>query len=320
MAGAFHQISPIMDHLYLCGYPALNPERIQHLGITNIINCSMDIPCPVIGRISYTRVPVHDMPRSNLAPYFEKCADYINNVKSKGGKALVHCMAGVSRSASICIVYLMKYYKMSLAQAYNYVRSKRHVIRPNQGFFKQMIDYENKLFGKTSVKMMNSPIGVIPDVYQKDIGGMIWLTQQDGNPTPKPKASPQLHRHTLSITSSAPNSTSQGHSNAKAIMSSSVTPVTRSTLPPVVTPSFSSKAVFTARQPGVSSASATFTYSSKTPTAANGLSSSADSYQKPGYKYVPRGNSMYRSEPVMNAKHQPMTTYQLSYGAAQKLY
>lgn len=67
----------------------------------------------------------------------------------------MHCVAGVSRSASLCMIYLVKYERMTLRQAYHYVKSARPIIRPNIGFWKQMIDYERKLrgyFNKNSVQ------------------------------------------------------------------------------------------------------------------------------------------------------------------------
>jgi hypothetical protein len=74
------------------------------------------------------------------------------------------------------IVYLMKYQNMSLRDAHDLVKSKRNFIRPNLGFWKQLVDYERKLFGKNSIKLVNSSIGIIPDIYENEIKNMIWAT------------------------------------------------------------------------------------------------------------------------------------------------
>ena len=343
--GTFHQISPITGHLFLSGYPALKPDRILHCGVTNIINCSMDIPCPTIGKISYTRVAVTDMPRSNLAPYFDKCADYINQVKSKGGKTLVHCMAGVSRSASICIVYLMKYYKMTLADAYKYVRIRRAVIRPNYGFFKQMIDYETRLFGKASVKMINSPIGIIPDVYQQDLQGMIWLTHQEqaNNERRLQRHTPAHHTASFRQAQLPPMSNSTNTISAMGTSTGSVYTANRGISPTRVIHSSSptkhtnsSNTMYTAKQlmsssPNRNTSNTTTRQNKQLSSSADNykrqlsssadnykkqLSSSADNYKRPAYKYDTPHSSMFRSEPNMSTKQIPqaMTTYQLSYG------
>ncbi|TKR92876.1 hypothetical protein L596_007444 [Steinernema carpocapsae] len=122
-------------------------------------------------RIDYMKIRIEDNPHARLDNYFDMVADKIRSVKERGGKTLVHCVAGVSRSASLCIVYLVKYEKMTLRQAYHYVKAARPIVRPNVGFWKQMIDYEKRLRGHASVSMVNTihcdlPI---PDVYSNDL-------------------------------------------------------------------------------------------------------------------------------------------------------
>ena len=49
-------------------------------------------------------------------------------------KILFHCFAGVSRSATVAIAYIMVTQKLSVKEAYNEVKSKRDMIHPNDGF------------------------------------------------------------------------------------------------------------------------------------------------------------------------------------------
>ncbi|EPY87337.1 protein phosphatase Slingshot 1-like protein [Camelus ferus] len=60
-------------------------------------------------------------------------------------KCLVHCKMGVSRSASTVIAYAMKEFGWPLEKAYNYVKEKRSVTRPNAGFMRQLSEYEGIL-------------------------------------------------------------------------------------------------------------------------------------------------------------------------------
>jgi dual specificity phosphatase 12 len=52
---------------------------------------------------------------------------------SKGG-VLVHCYAGVSRSATCVIAFLMQEKNMSFEEAFTFASKKRPVIFPNMGF------------------------------------------------------------------------------------------------------------------------------------------------------------------------------------------
>ncbi|XP_074653648.1 dual specificity protein phosphatase 14-like isoform X2 [Tubulanus polymorphus] len=174
-ASMFQQIAQINDHLFLCGASARKPDRLQQLGVTDIINCTIEIPNMKVPGIDCDQIHIDDVPHARLYAYFDRCADKIHQVKKRGGKTLVHCVAGVSRSASLIIAYLMKYQRMRLRDAYYHVRQRRQCIRPNVGFWKQLIEYEKKVFGQASVKMIQSPIGWIPDVYKDEAKNMVPL-------------------------------------------------------------------------------------------------------------------------------------------------
>ncbi|XP_060076248.1 dual specificity protein phosphatase 14-like [Ylistrum balloti] len=171
----FNQIASITDSLYLSSAAAVKPDRIRTVGITHIINCTLEIPNLNLPTIESIQIHVEDAPHARLCVYFDRCADKINQVRHRGGRTLVHCVAGVSRSASLCIAYLMKYHRMKLSDAYHHVKKRRPVIRPNAGFWRQLIDYEQRLFGRNSVRMIQSGIGWIPDVYKDEAKNMVWF-------------------------------------------------------------------------------------------------------------------------------------------------
>lgn len=61
----------------------------------------------------------------------------------------------------------MKHHHMSLLEAYNHIKAQRPSIKPNCGFFKQLIDFEYKLFNCNTINMVfNEYLNLeIPDVY-----------------------------------------------------------------------------------------------------------------------------------------------------------
>ena len=58
---------------------------------------------------------------------------------------MVHCYAGVSRSATIIIAYLMQEKRLTFVEALKYVRRRRPIVCPNFGFQKQLLDFEKNL-------------------------------------------------------------------------------------------------------------------------------------------------------------------------------
>jgi protein-tyrosine phosphatase len=83
----------------------------------------------------------------NISLYFDEIGEKIK----KENIVLVNCVAGVSRSATIVIAYIMKYYNLDLKTVFLLVRKRRNRICPNKKFMECLLDYEISLFGKNSL-------------------------------------------------------------------------------------------------------------------------------------------------------------------------
>ncbi|GCC43006.1 hypothetical protein chiPu_0027272 [Chiloscyllium punctatum] len=169
--GGIAQITP---SLFLSsGNVASNRHAVYTRGITCIVNATLELASPRWADVEFVKVPLPDLPHAPLSLYFDTVADKVQEVSRRSGRTLVHCVAGVSRSATLCIAYLMKHHKQSLLDAHGWVRSRRPVIRPNYGFWRQLIDYERRIFGKNTVRMVPSPLGMVPSVYEKEVRGLM---------------------------------------------------------------------------------------------------------------------------------------------------
>ena len=71
----------------------------------------------------------------------KQCLDFI----SKRNRTIVVCTAGISRSATICIVALMQMEGDSLQEAMAKVKAARRFIKPNPGFMRFLHEYEVRL-------------------------------------------------------------------------------------------------------------------------------------------------------------------------------
>jgi hypothetical protein len=70
-------------------------------------------------------------------------ATIIPKIIKEDKKILFHCYAGVSRSATFAIAYLIVKYELTVNKALQMVKSKRSMIEPNHGFMEALHDFYN---------------------------------------------------------------------------------------------------------------------------------------------------------------------------------
>ncbi|CAG9336283.1 MKP2_5 [Blepharisma stoltei] len=136
----------ILEKLYLGSVgAAYTLATLKRLKITHILTLCDCLPPKFPGEFEYKVVNVIDDPKENLSAHFKECFEFIKEAIASGGTVLVHCFAGVSRSSTVVIGYLMTYSKMSMKDAMAFVKSKRPWIQPNYGFLQQLRKYEVQL-------------------------------------------------------------------------------------------------------------------------------------------------------------------------------
>ena len=139
----------LRNKLYLGDmFDANNEMLIKANNITCIVSVAERLKINIGNpNIKLYKYELADDYKCDIINYFDEICDIIN----KENTVLLNCVAGVSRSATIIIAYLMKYYNKSLKDAFLYVREKRPRICPNKHFMECLLDYELTLFGKNSL-------------------------------------------------------------------------------------------------------------------------------------------------------------------------
>ena len=136
----------ILPFLYLGSeYHATNIEWLEKCEIDAILNVSTRDPEIDETKFEYKHLAIRDSGDSDITSIFKESFAFINYIRESGRKLLVHCQAGISRSATICIAYLMLTEARSMNEAMEYVQSCRKCISPNFGFISQLFDYESQL-------------------------------------------------------------------------------------------------------------------------------------------------------------------------------
>jgi protein-tyrosine phosphatase len=98
------------------------------------------------GTIRYCQVPIQDCETANIIMYFPATNLFLHHhLRERQHSVLVHCRAGISRSATIVLAYLMQFHDLSLDEAITTVRSRRPIVQPNVGFMAQLRAWEAEL-------------------------------------------------------------------------------------------------------------------------------------------------------------------------------
>lgn len=136
----------IYDKLYLGNvYSSSDRELLDKLGIKSIVSIASNLGPPKFpDTYKYTEVEIMDSSHVNILTHFDRCFKAIEEGIQAGG-VLVHCVAGMSRSATIVIAYIMKTKGLTLHQAFAHVKKCRPIAQPNFGFMKQLEQFEARL-------------------------------------------------------------------------------------------------------------------------------------------------------------------------------
>ncbi|XP_021547832.1 dual specificity protein phosphatase 8 [Neomonachus schauinslandi] len=140
-------LTRILPHLYLGSQKdVLNKDLMTQNGISYVLNASNSCPKPdFICESRFMRIPINDNYCEKLLPWLDKSIEFIDKAKLSSCQVIVHCLAGISRSATIAIAYIMKTMGMSSDDAYRFVKDRRPSISPNFNFLGQLLEYERSL-------------------------------------------------------------------------------------------------------------------------------------------------------------------------------
>jgi protein-tyrosine phosphatase len=112
-------------------------------GITHIMNVAEEMKSPFKDMFITIQLPVKDTANSDMAKYFSKALEFFARVESCKGKILIHCDNGMSRAPAMAMAYLVAGPpKLSLADAFDYIRVRRPSILPNRVFLTQLAELE----------------------------------------------------------------------------------------------------------------------------------------------------------------------------------
>ncbi|XP_063235871.1 dual specificity protein phosphatase 22-B [Bacillus rossius redtenbacheri] len=135
-------MNKVLPGLYVGNYrDSKDSLQLERFGITHIVAIH-DTARRLHSDKHYLCVMASDSPDQNLTQYFPLCNDFIHAARLRGGHVLIHCLAGMSRSVTVAVAYIMSVTTLSWKEALKVVRVGRSVANPNFGFQKQLQEFE----------------------------------------------------------------------------------------------------------------------------------------------------------------------------------
>jgi hypothetical protein len=136
----------IVDGLYLGDIKALaflaqsDDNEQRRWRVVSLANDRSDIiACRALD--AHMIIEATDDPATDLAAQFESAVRFIDDGLARGMQVLVHCMAGVSRSATIVAAYLIDRHRVGVKQALRLLTAARPQADPNLGFRAQLAQW-----------------------------------------------------------------------------------------------------------------------------------------------------------------------------------
>ncbi|XP_046495773.1 dual specificity protein phosphatase 22 isoform X3 [Equus quagga] len=155
-------MNKILPGLYIGNFKdARDAEQLSKNKVTHILSVH-DSARPMLEGVKYLCIPAADSPSQNLCSsrrpegdpqrtgksmgcrtrHFKESIKFIHECRLRGEGCLVHCLAGVSRSVTLVIAYIMTVTDFGWEDALHTVRAGRSCANPNLGFQRQLQDFE----------------------------------------------------------------------------------------------------------------------------------------------------------------------------------
>lgn len=148
---------------YLClgsRVTAADKRYLLDIGVTHILNVADDVECffQKENTFEYCHCKIIDGgDDSSIIPAFATAADFVREARAANKRVLVHCWAGVNRSATVTLAVLMELEGMSLNEAFEDVSRKRS-IHPFAGNKRKIAKWEAETRGSCSIPAWLGPV------------------------------------------------------------------------------------------------------------------------------------------------------------------
>ncbi|XP_038041330.2 dual specificity protein phosphatase 22-A-like isoform X1 [Anas platyrhynchos] len=193
-------MSKVVTGLYLGNIrDSEDVASLRRHGVTHVLSVHTGAK-PVLEDMSYLCISASDSSSQNLLrespgcppagcraaespaifgmQHFKECIKFIHECRLRGGGCLVHCLAGVSRSTTVLVAYLMTVTELGWERCLAATRAVRSYASPNPGFQQQLRDYESTLLDEQYRAWIHRDYGRNPFKDQEELQRLLALQEQ----------------------------------------------------------------------------------------------------------------------------------------------
>ncbi|KAM4689786.1 dual specificity protein phosphatase 22 [Discoglossus pictus] len=135
-------MNKILPGLFLGTFKdARDIEQLHKNKITHILSIH-DSARPMLEGFKYLCITASDSVNQNLTQHFKDSIMFIHECRLSGEACLVHCLAGISRSATLVTAYIMAITGLDWEEALKAVKGIRSCANPNMGFQRQLHEFQ----------------------------------------------------------------------------------------------------------------------------------------------------------------------------------
>ncbi|EIW76527.1 phosphatases II [Coniophora puteana RWD-64-598 SS2] len=133
-------VDSVLDGKLYIGNLAAGFSKDLHaqLNITHVLSVCPENPSSDADAVTHLCIPIQDTEFDDLLIHLPRTCQFIQSALDNHGVVLVHCLMGVSRSATVICAYLMQSQRIDARAALQVLRKRRSMVHPNYGFRKQL--------------------------------------------------------------------------------------------------------------------------------------------------------------------------------------
>eukprot|EP00727_Mastigamoeba_balamuthi_P010096 m51a1_g5709 putative leucine rich repeat and phosphatase domain containing protein (379) ;mRNA; f:1080716-1081940 len=163
-AGAAQQVTPdLVDELGVyvgCAASTRDAEELRRLGITHILSVGVapQTSPEDLEKFQTLRLTLADIPSEDITSLLDGAIEFISSAVTAGNRCLVHCVAGMSRSAAVAVAWVAVHRRIGYDKAHDQARASRPAICINLGFEAQVRKWVRARLGPDCPPSVEKPL------------------------------------------------------------------------------------------------------------------------------------------------------------------